>query len=384
MNTTIIYYIEINLVCIIILLLFQSQQRYKAEQFSNIRMVFSQIIWATIILCFADMISGSIKGYVFPTASVILEIFNLIFFEMITIISYLWLIYVLLKINTTKKLYRGKKILYALPLIIFSVVVLTNPVTHVLFAIDENNNYFRNNGVILHWIVTWFYLFTATYMTARAIIKEKNKLRRQEILPLLYFIIAPAVASMLQMFFYGISSIQVGITIAIVTICIVMQNNQVLTDALTGLNNRRGFDNYLEEHMLHHSELPITLLMIDLNKFKQVNDIFGHMMGDYALQDTADALKQACKEMPSRLFMCRYGGDEFIISGTGCSQEDIDKLIWLIHDELEKRTQLRKASYTLSVSIGVANGICTDSDDAEHLLRVADEAMYEDKKKSKK
>ena len=212
--------------------------------------------------------------------------------------------------------------------------------------------------------------------------REKNKLKRQELLPLVLFGVAPALCSIIQMIFDGVSVTQVGVMISIITICLMLQNNQVLTDALTGLNNRRGFDNYLEEYVIHHTDSELTIMMIDLNKFKQVNDILGHMMGDFALQDTADTLKYACKEIPGRLFLCRYGGDEFIIAGINVAKEHIHTLITTIHEELDKKTKQRDQSYVLSVSIGVATGICMDTEDAEHLIRVADEAMYDDKKKS--
>lgn len=65
----------------------------------------------------------------------------------------------------------------------------------------------------------------------------------------MYFIIAPSIAPVIQMLFYGVTSTQVGITLSIVILCITNQNAQILTDPLTKLNNRRGLDGYLDYYL---------------------------------------------------------------------------------------------------------------------------------------
>lgn len=222
--------------------------------------------------------------------------------------------------------------LWAIPLITFSIVAVSSPITNVLFIIDENNLYIRSAGVYFHWLVTWMYLIFATLQVAHSIYREKNVQKRKEIIPFLYFIIAPTIAGMIQMLFYGVTSSQVGVTISIIIISLIENRNQILTDGLTGLNNRNGLDKYIQNHILSHSDNKLFLFMIDLDNFKQINDKFGHITGDRALVDVAVALKQVCEEAPVRLFVCRYGGDE---------------------------------------------------DDFAYLLRMADEAMYDEKKHSK-
>ena len=226
-------------------------------------------------------------------------------------------------------------------------------------------------------------MITTTVIILYKIIQEQNKKKRIKIVPLLCFIIAPVIAAVIQMMFYGVTCSQVGITISIVVVSLTEQNNKILTDTLTGLSNRYGFDKYWENYMQHHLATKLFLMMRDIHNFKQVNDKFGHLEGDRALADVADAVKRGCEETEAKIFMCRYGGDEFLISGCDCRQDEIMDLKRQINENLAEKNRSEHYPYILSVSIGISTGTCSDSDDIDHLLRMADEAMYDEKKQSK-
>lgn len=339
MAIAVIYYIEVNVICIIILLLIWQQLSQNFGQFSTARMIFSRMLWVAVLLCVSDLIASAFNGQVFPGARAILQISNLIFYEGLTVISYLWMLYVFVKLNRVSdndvKIFR----LSAIPLVLFTLLALTNHRTSIFFTLDEHNVYARNFGIYIHWAVTWMYLIIPTLYTARLILREKSKYRRKEMAPLLYFIIAPAAASVVQMLFYGVSASQVGITLSAIMFSFLIQNNQILTDSLTGLNNRRGLENYLADHIQHHEENSIVLLMIDINNFKQINDRFGHLTGDRALRDAAETLRQVCRETTSRLFLCRYGGDEFVLSGPYNGPDETEALKSLIQEVLGEKSE---------------------------------------------
>ena len=86
-------YSEINLICIIVLLLFTNQMQYKRDQFSSETRTFYLILWTTIIMCASDMMAGICRGQFFRGARAIIEISNLIFYESLSVISFLWLVY---------------------------------------------------------------------------------------------------------------------------------------------------------------------------------------------------------------------------------------------------------------------------------------------------
>lgn len=377
---TAIYYSEINLICIVILHLFIKQMHYKSDRFSSENRTFSLLLLATIIMCVADMAAGICRGQSFRGARAVIEFSNLLYYEALSVISFLWFLYVFIKIKIINN-YGKRLLLWAIPLILISIVTVINPFTNFLFTIDENNLYTRNFGVYFHWAVMWLYFLTATGGIIYKISKEHIKHKRKQITPLLYFIIAPAVAALIQMLLYGVSCSQAGITVSIVAIFLTEQKNQIHKDSLTGLNNRYGFNQYWERYLQRKEKTELFLMMIDINSFKRVNDKFGHLEGDRALADVADVLKQICDEANAKLFACRYGGDEFLIAGDGLKQEEIKALKVQIEGKLKEKNRTEHYPYVLSVSIGTAGGACSSQEDVEQLLLTADEEMYGEKSK---
>ncbi|MCR4702239.1 MAG: GGDEF domain-containing protein [Saccharofermentans sp.] len=120
------------------------------------------------------------------------------------------------------------------------------------------------------------------------------------------------------------------------------------------------------------------ILMIDLNKFKYINDQFGHVEGDKALKRTAEALKTACSDHSMKTFIARYGGDEFIVVAKTDNEEKVRELCRNIKDTLVRMNRDDNAGYELTASIGYSsyNGDITDFQQA---LAKADEALYREK-----
>ncbi|MEA4912742.1 MAG: diguanylate cyclase [Oscillospiraceae bacterium] len=376
---TAIYYIEINVMCIVILLLLCSQLQQKHGQGSTEVHIFRLLLQTAIVLCAADLLSGVLRGRTFFSARVFTGAGNMLYFLMVTTIGYLWTLYVNVKLHNTS---RKASVLYAIPLLFILALAISNPWTEILFSLGKDNLYVRGEGIYLHWVINWLYLLIPTVQIVWAVLHEKNKGRRRDLHILLYFIIAPTAASIIQMLFYGVSCFQVGITISLLIVFLLGQNVQILTDALTGLNNRRAFGGYCDEFIRHHEGEQLFLWMIDINDFKQINDKLGHLVGDRALKNAADALKLVCVDAPNRLFLCRYGGDEFVIAGCGCGAEYEAKLGEQIEREFEKQNDAGRVPYALTASIGTATGECADADDIGRLLRTADKAMYEKKKRA--
>lgn len=151
-----------------------------------------------------------------------------------------------------------------------------------------------------------------------------------------------------------------------------------ITDALTGLLNRRGFIQALQAAISRNQRTGRmgALLYLDLDGFKQVNDEFGHDRGDDALRWVSQQL-QSCLRPYDRL--TRIGGDEFtvIIEGINGPQDAA-----AVADKLIEKVSADQQSYRLGVSIGIA--CLPDSGrTVEDLMRAADTAMYEAKRRGK-
>ncbi|MFM8820541.1 MAG: PleD family two-component system response regulator [Phenylobacterium sp.] len=151
-----------------------------------------------------------------------------------------------------------------------------------------------------------------------------------------------------------------------------------VTDPLTGLNNRRymmgQLDALFERYALGGE--PVSLLMLDVDFFKQVNDAHGHATGDAVLREVALRLASAVRAMD---LPCRYGGEEFVVVMPSTSPTDATRVAERIRTAIaSKPFELGEQSLPISVSVGVSASQ-GEGDRPESLLRRADEALYEAK-----
>jgi len=157
---------------------------------------------------------------------------------------------------------------------------------------------------------------------------------------------------------------------------LMIQNLQIYNDALTDLNNRRRLDQFLDERLPRVSaERPLTVMMIDINAFKAINDACGHIEGDRALRTFSDVLKKAAAQHDA--FLARYGGDEFcfVASAAGCAPADLADEI---HARLRRAQEGADKPYVLSASIGYT--LCDrPENDSNAVLVRADEMLYRSK-----
>lgn len=146
-------------------------------------------------------------------------------------------------------------------------------------------------------------------------------------------------------------------------------------DVLTKLPNRRHLYEHLEQRL--RQPQPVTVLYLDLDKFKPVNDTFGHEAGDRLLCRAADALAQ---ETGTDGFVARLGGDEFVIvAAAHCDEAGIDALAERICRRLNAPFDLEEGTVAIGASIGIASGQGVRID-ATALLRNADFALYQAKR----
>lgn len=147
-------------------------------------------------------------------------------------------------------------------------------------------------------------------------------------------------------------------------------------DGLTGLTNRRGLDEFLQGQWeaLLQSQQPLSVLMLDVDHFKQYNDEYGHLAGDEVLKQLAQVLGNAVAE--SHELLARYGGEEFVLVLPGTSLENAMERAELIRQQCH----LPAATGTITVSIGVACLVPHSGLRCEQLLAEADAALYRAKK----
>lgn len=155
---------------------------------------------------------------------------------------------------------------------------------------------------------------------------------------------------------------------------------QAHTDALTGLGNRRGLDLVLSAAMLRkqpqdwHGDHDFALMHLDLDGFKQVNDLFGHDAGDRVLCQVSETLKDLIR---SNDFLARVGGDEFVVVLPGSfSTETLHQLARRIIAGIEAIPVSSGDRYQISASIGMTLSVFRPDRTITQLLKDADTALY--------
>jgi len=151
-----------------------------------------------------------------------------------------------------------------------------------------------------------------------------------------------------------------------------------IVDQLTGLYNRRYIDTILEQQygLFKRHFQRFGLVMIDIDKFKNINDTFGHLAGDEALKFVASVVRRTMRSMD---FLARFGGDEFIIVCPLIELEGVEKLsqriVELVHHSTLSSPNVEGSVIEVSVSVG---GSMVDYKDksADDVIKRSDEALY--------
>jgi diguanylate cyclase (GGDEF)-like protein len=144
---------------------------------------------------------------------------------------------------------------------------------------------------------------------------------------------------------------------------------------LTGLHNLRSFEARLSGIMRSSRETgsPVSLLVLDVDRLKSLNDRYGHLAGADAVRTVGHILGA---RLPASAVACRYGGDEFVVALPGCDEVQAtaiaDDLRGAVHAAAPVLARLAFPAATLSISIGLASRLAS----GEALFRAADAALY--------
>ncbi len=270
-----------------------------------------------------------------------------------------------------KKNYPWLALLLALPVLI----ALINLATHHLFYFDAQGNYCR--GILFQ--VQMAYLLAVTSFCAVRLLRcarsESDPEKKQHMLFAATFPLCILAAWLLSFIGTELPVISVSIMLELLCMYTGMLNRQISIDHLTQVNNRRNMMGFLNYKVRNHAE-DLFLFMIDVDRFKSINDTFGHLEGDNALIRTANVLKQACASFRKRPYIARYGGDEFIVILEG-NDQDAELMKENIRTLLGK-DGIPPLKKPLSLSIGQVKW--AEGMDSHTLIAAADDRLYQIKK----
>lgn len=152
---------------------------------------------------------------------------------------------------------------------------------------------------------------------------------------------------------------------------------QATTDPLTNLKNRRYFLEKLNQHiaLIHRTDAPFSLLILDIDNFKSVNDIKGHLAGDQILSEVAEIIVSNVREID---IAARYGGEEFTVIYPYTNKKEAKQGAERLRSKIEQGPW---NDFFVTISIGIAT---IDKDDTNtSIMAKADRALYASKSNGK-
>ena len=152
----------------------------------------------------------------------------------------------------------------------------------------------------------------------------------------------------------------------------------VITDSLTGTRNRRFFDEVIGRELQRHNryKTPLSIVFIDIDRFKMINDTLGHETGDRVLREVASFLLKNIREAD---YVFRWGGDEFLVL-ISCGEEEAIRRAVRLQEAFAASPQVAGLPRGVGLSVGCVE-VPQDATDILPFVQTADERMYEDKNK---
>lgn len=301
-------------------------------------------------------------------------VLNLLYFTINVMFGYIWCLYAVYRMfGSPRRVKRYAKII-CFPIILALVSIWTTPFTGWVFRITDDNVYTREWLWILPAVATIAYVvFGVAYIYA-----NRKRINKYMIMPIALIISPIFIGAIIQAVLPGTAIIAMVVTISLVGLYATTQSESAYIDRLSGVYNRRYLDDYLtglnENDKYKKMGKTITGIMLDMDKFKQINDNFGHHVGDDAISQVGKILRDNLGKMN---FAARYGGDEFIIITPMLDSDSIESLMQKLTDAANANNESGEYPYELSFSYGYAQFTVGKEKYSDGFMKRMDDNMYE-------
>ena len=330
--------------------------------------------WMTLITLLGaviDTLTFLVDGQSFVGARFLNYLTNSLVYMGTVVIGFLWCLYVDLHIYKNHARYRRNLRYVAIPLLFEFVCLLYNLCGNgIMFTISADNMYSRGFYSIIGYISVYLYLLYSIYLVYHSREEGVNL----DFFPIFYFMGPCVLGIVIQFLRYGITSSWISVAISLTFVQMQVYSENISTDSLSGLYNRRYLDRVLanKERL---SRFSVFGIMMDVNDFKQINDRYGHSMGDQAIRVMGNILSKA---LPDSGIPIRYAGDEFVALLICEDPNEVFATMTEINRRLDVFNRSGAEPFKISVSMGYAK---LDPSDTETFLREMDERMYEEKRR---
>lgn len=352
----------------LIVMLQLSRSKYRKTK-TNGERLFDIMLLITCAANIAEIVCFLIDGKSFPFSRILLYLVNAFCIGATVVVGYVWSLYTIYRIHRNGVPVKKNAVWLGIPTVVILLLLLADMFgAAILFEISPDNLYVRGKYCLAVYLLLGGYYLYSVVITFRS----RKKMPYVKFFPVLYFIVPCVVGTIIQGLFYGITIGWLTVSIAFIFVQLNLQSESAFLDNLSGLYNR----NYLAhvfELIRRKNFGNVYGIMLDVDRYKMINDSFGHLVGDDVIRTIGDLLR---KSAPTGSIALRIGGDEFVVLLANSSQEQAENVVQIIRNQTDQLNKNKEKPYTLSLSIGSA---CFNGYDTDAFLSDMDKAMYRDK-----
>lgn len=359
---------DISIISLIILAIILIITRVKRDHFSFSSHLLKMLVLVTIIGTILEPITWFIEEVQGGFAYQLGYISNSLILLNGTLLAALWISYWDYTFLASKKRIIQMKY-YLLPVIVQLLLLIYNRLTGTFFTIEKGTNVFVETP--LYFVLYIIYILYFVYLII-FVIKNRKMIDRKVIYASIIFMTMPTISVLVQLFVPELIFSWPSLTISLLLVYLFLETTSGNIDELTKLYTRRLLESHLKS--LIEDKKKFYALMIDLDRFKEVNDLFGHTTGDQVLVHFSAILKKCINQKDS--FVARLGGDEFFIIYRSIQQEEPSRMIDEVKKMMTNDPILMKFSF-LDFSVGYIS--YEDEMSIDDILNYADREMYKQK-----
>ena len=332
--------------------------------------LFAIITVLTMVACVVDFLTFFVDGKPGVLMKAINMLGNTYCFMANPLFIASWCVYVDLRLYHSESRIRKNYRFVMIPAELMVVIAIINNFIPLIYTIDSNNLYDRLPLSYIYYIVDAGYLLLSVFIV-QGYEKRYGKVR---FFPMYLMVLPVVLGCIFQVMFYGVSLIWVSLSVGLTSMYMSLQNEFSYLDRLTGLYNRAYLD-YQLDMATKDQNSKTGAIMIDVDYFKQINDTYGHSVGDEALIDVARVIMLS---KPDKVVATRFAGDEFILVARNTTDKEMQNIISSIREEVRVFNETENRQYQLSLSLGYAI-YEPGKDTVDDFLKRMDDNMYDEK-----
>ncbi len=366
--------LEISIFEFIVMTIVLYNQIMYIPQNSKYKRVVVELSTSLSLMIFGNGVLSFVNGTNFFGSYYINYVFTVIYFLLNGLVPLLWFKYMYIFYDTSPK--KSISQITAIPYLLYLILIFINCFTDILFSINSNNQYQREDGFWLIVILNMTYILASVVVIILAI--TRNRGFRSEGKHILSGMLLVALGIVLQLYFWEDSFILLTFLLFMLIVFLRFQNLEMLVDPLTGLGNRRRMQLYIDK-LSRKRKGEFSAIVFDIDDFKDINDLYGHIYGDRVLIVISKILEKSAGN--KKITCIRYGGDEFIVI---TPKEEVNEFIAKFKKLLSEFNDHKEFPSKIDVSIGVSEFTVNSEINMEYIINTADKLMYEKKKLKKR